>query len=475
MDLEFPDSLYYIPNSASLTNRKQDHILYETILSPNKIRLFSYSLNQLPFLGDTGTIATMNFVVGNDTGTFPLKLSGGVLFDSNAQNIIRETIDGEIRVQRRPTFQLAVTVADDWNMVSVPGFNVNGQEIDSWWSGRDPGTDVFKYDNGYVSVSSVTPGEGYWMKHIGINTYNTGDEWPSDGIETVPHYPVNANTGWNLFGGYEDTVSAVDLTTTPPGLISGPIYGYTGGYNIISQLLPGYAYWIKLTGTGLINFPSTFYKKTNYFVEYFKDNWGKIILTDATGKTATLYAVYGKVNLQLYELPPKPPTGIFDVRFGTGRIAEDLSAAKEIELGGIEYPFTLEVENMNLKLRDDSGISINNQLFSGEKISISNNSITKLFVIAEEIFTPAKYSLEQNFPNPFNPVTRIKFSLPERSNVKLNIYNSLGEKVEELVNADFDAGYHKLEWNASTFASGIYIYELRTDKFVAVKKMILLK
>jgi hypothetical protein len=476
VDLEFPDSLYYIPNSASLTNRKQDHILYETILSPNKIRLFSYSLNQLPFLGDTGTVATMNFLVGNDTGTFPLHLSGGVLFDFNSQNIIRETIDGEIYVQRRPTFQLEVTVANGWNMVSVPGFNVDGQGIDSWWSGRDPGTDVFIYDNGYQTVTSVTPGEGYWMKHIGIKTYNTGDEWPADGIETVPHNPIDAVAGWNLIGGYEDTVLTIDLTTTPPGLISGPIYGYTGGYNIVSELLPGYAYWIKLTGTGLINFSSTFYKKSNNYVEYFKDSWGRIILTDAAGRTTTLYAVNGSVNLELYELPPIPPAGMFDVRFGSGRIAENLSnVVKTIELSGIEYPFTVTAENMNLKLQDESSRLLTNHLMSDEKIIISNNSINKLLVIAEELTAPAEYLLEQNYPNPFNPVTTIKFSLPEATNVKLNIYNTLGEKVAVLENGDLDSGYHSYEWNAGSLASGIYIYELRTDNFVAMKKMILLK
>lgn len=476
VDLEFPDSLYYIPNSALLTNRKQDHILYETILSPNKIRLFSYSLNQLPFLDDTGTVATVNFVVGNDTGTFPLKLSGGVLFDSISQNIIRETIDGEIYVQRRPTFQLEATIADGWNMVSVPGFNINGQTIDSWWSGRDPATDVFIYDNGYQTVTSVTPGEGYWMKHIGIRTYNTGDEWPSDGIETVAHNSINAVAGWNLIGGYEDTVQTVNLTSTPPGLISGLIYGYSGSYYIVTEILPGFAYWIKLSDAGQINFPASFNKNSVYFVEYFKDNWGRIILSDASGRITTLFAVNGSVDVELYELPPKPPAGTFDVRFESDRIAENLSnIQKTIELSGIKYPLTVTVENMNMKLQDETGRLLNNQLMPDEKITINNNSINKLLVIAEELTTPTEYSLEQNYPNPFNPVTTIKFSLPEATSVKLNIYNTLGEKVAVLENRDFDSGYHSYEWDANSLASGIYIYELRTEKFVAMKKMILLK
>ena len=86
------------------------------------------------------------------------------------------------------------------------------------------------------------------------------------------------------------------------------------------------------------------------------------------------------------------------------------------------------------------------------------------------------FILEQNYPNPFNPSTTIKFSLPEEvSNVKLSIYNVLGEKVVELVNTALVAGKYQYQWNAQNVATGMYIYELRTDKFVSVKKMVLMK
>jgi flagellar hook assembly protein FlgD len=89
---------------------------------------------------------------------------------------------------------------------------------------------------------------------------------------------------------------------------------------------------------------------------------------------------------------------------------------------------------------------------------------------------PAVYALEQNYPNPFNPSTTIEFSLPEDvSNVKLSIYNALGERVAELVNSSLAAGRYQYQWNAKNVATGMYIYELRTDNFVAVKKMVLTK
>jgi len=88
---------------------------------------------------------------------------------------------------------------------------------------------------------------------------------------------------------------------------------------------------------------------------------------------------------------------------------------------------------------------------------------------------PSSYSLEQNYPNPFNPATTIKFSLPEATNVTLTIYNALGQKITELVNTKLEAGRYSYQWDAKNVATGIYIYELRTEKFVSMKKMILLK
>jgi hypothetical protein len=85
------------------------------------------------------------------------------------------------------------------------------------------------------------------------------------------------------------------------------------------------------------------------------------------------------------------------------------------------------------------------------------------------------YILEQNYPNPFNPATTIKFSIPETANVKLNIYNSLGQKLTELANEILDAGQYSYRWDAKNSPSGIYFYELRTDKYVMIKNMILIK
>jgi hypothetical protein len=129
---------------------------------------------------------------------------------------------------------------------------------------------------------------------------------------------------------------------------------------------------------------------------------------------------------------------------------------------------------MMIRISDESGKVVNERIKSGEEVTISNPSVSKLNVMSDII--PDKYSLEQNYPNPFNPTTTIEFTLPEDvENVRLTIYNALGEKVAELVNGKMEAGRYRYQWNAGNVATGLYIYELKTNKFSSVKKMMLLK
>ena len=374
-------------------------------------------------------------------------------------------------------FGLVVDINNDWNIVSVPGINPDGQGINMWWSGRDPLQNVYRFTGGhYVSVTTTVPGQGYWMNHYGANVYNTGDEWPAEGIQRVAHNPIIVEAGWNLIGGYENVVSTANLTTTPPGLISGPIYTYSDQYQIVNTLEPGRGYLVKLTGAGQINLPDGLTKGTVELVDYFKKDWGRILITDNTNRNFTLYAVNEETDLEFYELPPLPPKDAFDIRFGSGRIAENLKNENQtIEMRGIVYPVIIKVENLSITLMDESGNKLNADLSSGEAINITNESIHRLLVQSGKSVTPIGFNLEQNFPNPFNPSTTIKFSIPKEAKVNLSIFNVLGELVTTLVNEQMKVGHYEYEFNASNLASGIYIYRINAGDFVETKKMVLVK
>jgi len=95
--------------------------------------------------------------------------------------------------------------------------------------------------------------------------------------------------------------------------------------------------------------------------------------------------------------------------------------------------------------------------------------------IEVEVKTPSTFSLEQNYPNPFNPSTTIRFSIPVETEVSLSVFNTLGQEVAQILNGRLQEGYHEVNFDASSLTSGIYFYRLEADKFVDVKKMIIIK
>ena len=365
-------------------------------------------------------------------------------------------------------FQLSIFLQDGWNMVSVPGINPNGQAPNYWWMNHIGNIYGYIPGTGYLTATTTSPTEGYWMRQSGDQTYNTGDEWPAGGILRVPHDTLFLS-GWTMIGVYECPVPTGLLTTT------GSVYGYSDGYEAVDTLFPGYGYWIKITDPGGLSFPpcnSVFPKQETF--RSALDGFGKIIFSDHSGKVYTLYVITTGINAAQFELPPPPPAGMFDIRYGSGRIAEDLgNTMQSIEMTGITYPVKVRTEGTDIRLQDVTGKEINTILESGEEITIRSSNINKLLVTGEAV--PSDYTLEQNYPNPFNPTTTIKFSLHEATEVTLTIYNMMGQEVAELVNEKLEPGRYGYEWNAKNVASGMYIYELRTDKFVSIKKMMLLK
>ena len=103
----------------------------------------------------------------------------------------------------------------------------------------------------------------------------------------------------------------------------------------------------------------------------------------------------------------------------------------------------------------------------GGVVSVEENQIREI--------VPNEYLLYQNFPNPFNPTTTIKYSIPKLSFVTIKIYDVLGSEVATLLNEERPAGTYELNWNANNISSGVYFYTLQAGDFVETKKMILLK
>jgi len=88
---------------------------------------------------------------------------------------------------------------------------------------------------------------------------------------------------------------------------------------------------------------------------------------------------------------------------------------------------------------------------------------------------PTEFALGQNYPNPFNPETTIEFSVKEKCFVKLKVFDITGREVVTLVNANFEAGFYRVTFDARNLATGVYLYRINMKNFMAVKKMVLLE
>lgn len=95
--------------------------------------------------------------------------------------------------------------------------------------------------------------------------------------------------------------------------------------------------------------------------------------------------------------------------------------------------------------------------------------------VENEETIPTVFKLEQNYPNPFNPSTKIKFAVPEKSNVLIKVYDILGSEVVTLVNQEMDAGWYENNFNAAGLSSGVYLFRMEAGNFISTKKMIYLR
>jgi hypothetical protein len=111
----------------------------------------------------------------------------------------------------------------------------------------------------------------------------------------------------------------------------------------------------------------------------------------------------------------------------------------------------------------------------GKTLIFWSNQSSESSINVEEVTLFSTYILFQNYPNPFNPSTVITFTIPKSEDVNVEIFNTLGQRVEVLLNKHMKAGYHEVEFNAQYFASGIYFYKIEAGEWNDVKKMILLR
>lgn len=221
------------------------------------------------------------------------------------------------------------------------------------------------------------------------------------------------------------------------------------------------------------------------------------------------------------ELPPKPPTGVFDIRFtefrsgstclGVGQRVS-LQEPEKVDTFKIEfqpsdggYPFTLSwgsasawiaTDWNNLIIQDAfGGFLVNVDMKTDTSVVITNTAITTLNIIGtsnplplevdrDGNLTPQRFDLQQNYPNPFNPSTTIKFAVEKTAFADVAVYNVIGQKVKTLAAEVLTPGFYTTTWNGTddngqSVTTGVYFVRMSAigdnAEFTALRKLLLLK
>ncbi|HSW54909.1 MAG TPA: T9SS type A sorting domain-containing protein [Ignavibacteriaceae bacterium] len=369
----------------------------------------------------------------------------------------------------RPNGNLLVTVGSGANSNAVPEFDLGGNFLGNFIAIGAGGLNspfciLFRANDVLVTGSSSDAAHRYDLSGNYINNLISGPNFPQQIIELA-----NGNLALAVFstpsglGIYDSNGNQLNFFTAVTGLRG--VYQLPSGNFVVTN--GAGLHEINGTNGNLIR---TIYASANLqYISLVDYATIPVELTafnaDVTGNTVVLnWTTATEVNNQGFEIERASSSTTpvqedwttigFVPGFGTTTEPKSYSHTDQSVTGGTYY--------YRLKQIDFDG------------------SFTYSGVAEVEVSVPTVFSLEQNYPNPFNPSTSIQFSLPVDAQVKINIYNLVGERAAEVASGNFAAGTHKVNFSASTLTSGIYFYRLEAtgidgNTFSSIRKMTLLK
>jgi len=332
--------------------------------------------------------------------------------------------------------------------------------------------DVIHTSNGGNTWIETTPVSSYRL--YGINFANSNTGWVSGEYLGVPHVASISKTTdggntWNTQSfGTDEYLTDIYFVDEMTGWGVGGTIGGTGTSTILHTTDGGES-WSSQTS------PTT---NALYGLSFSDINNGW-----AVGYGGTIINYTNPVPVELTS---------FNATINNSDVILSWQTATETNNKGFEILRSIQTENLKWKkigFVEGNGTTTNESSYSfTDKNLVQGNYSYKLtqidfdgtktdskIVEVEINLQPDEFSVSQNYPNPFNPSTTIQYTIPESGNVKLKVFNSIGEEVATLVNNFKEAGSYKVTFNANELSSGIYYYKIESGYFTSAKKMNLLK
>ena len=361
-----------------------------------------------------------------------------------------------------------VSYMENWNLVGLP-LEVEDASYNYLFPESIDGT-LYSFNNGYNSESELIAGEGYWLRFVnsGIVTI-TGSSFSE--------LTLSLSADWNLISGISEELSSYSVSDPNNIIVPNTLYSFSDGYSISESLTPGQGYWIRTYEAGEITLSSGASAKTSPMNYSLKEKANTLTING----TELYFGIdIPKEEMLSYTLPPKPPSPARDIRFsGDTKLCSTDECVIEVMNDG--NPLTLEFDikdSEGWELVEESG---NVLTCSGvQELKLRSESETFILRKSTSSQIPTEFVLLPAYPNPFNPVTRITYNLPEDSYVSVAIYNLIGQKVADLVHEQKTIGFHSVYWNGKnnhgeTIVSGLYFYRMETEIFSKTKKLLFVK
>jgi len=406
-----------------------------------------------------------------------------------------------------------------WGVPLVPYDSVMGSNL------SDDLTDWVSYDyidGGYLFNNALSAGRGYWLGTSNSAVLDvTGEVLPNS-------QQINVDAGWSLISNplvisltksmlsFSDTSETKSWTeAAAAGWITDILYGWNGtGFVPADSLHPWKGYWIGATRALGLNFEYSASLEQSIRTQS-TDGWVVQLKCYTTAQGFDEITMLGTASDAtdgydiLYDAPKPPPSPFGEVRlvfphpewnYSLGNdFAVDIRGALETDSSNtwilhgqsseqvhLVWESSELPEDINLQLIKNNGAMINLMevdtivLSAAEYQSFSIRAINGPVGVANERIIPMTTVLYNNYPNPFNLETTIKFGLPENASVRLTIYDIQGRQIWQYSTAMSSAGWHTIKWDGrdahgSMVSTGMYFYRLQAGDFVQVKKMTLLK
>ncbi len=466
------------------------------------------------FSGDTLSVSNTDTTITMEPGEFHIYTTQK--FEAPDEELVR-FLPTQMDVQISQSFN-GSSSPQDYRLVALPGqadeplANVmSGDPNVTWQAYWDNGqTDDFmvKYDES--NTFTMEPGNGFWV--------TSQEDFAYD--QTVPTVDINENDqasiplheGWNIISNPLHTDVAWSQISEANGGNLQPIWSFDGSYseatNFVSARSGEAFYFLNDQGLDNLLIPyeeSSANKKTDS-----KQNEIRLVTNVDGEQTSSSSLTFVPSEESAPPTVIAPPSGFEGASLRFAGDTENKESSRVNSFAQIYRTPNAEGHRIELNLSAKSGepVSISVEGWdetsldqiallnteSGQKYSLMNGKEAEitpekektnlLLVIGDtsyineqqEEFLPNKIDIKPNYPNPFNPSTTLRFELPEQTEVRLQVYNVLGQRVSTLINDEVrEAGFHTVTFDASQQASGMYfaVFEIGDRRFV--QKMMLIK